>query len=348
MSDFYSPFRIPEAPTAPSIADTEICLFRIHGTPRFEAAVLGVSGSESDSPFTRCREDLTRVLTADSRLTLRKSISSSNAHYVLLLSDRNEPILVISSLMKYYGFGVAVLLKTSPAHAVAFLRSMPHLSHLVADSFPKDCEEPLDPAEPLYLSHLFRSLFLFFETPYNAPVEFKDSFLLFRLLRNNLLPISELFGLSNQVLVASSCSPRFPCSLPFDFSLFESAVLLLLSAFAPSILQHRFHTLFTISDGFPVICMHFPLSLYDQENCPQLRFLKSMFEHHGCFFRIYSGNLVFREIQKLPGLQHMIDPYRIVDHVIVSFSPIKRNWSSLMLHSPIFRLPDHFYDNFIW
>ena len=64
--------------------------------------------------------------------------------------------------------------------------------------------------------------------------------------------------------------------------------------------------------------------------------------------QLYSGELVFREAQKLQGLQHMIDPYRIVDHVIVSFSPIKRNWSSLMLHSPIFRLPDHFYDNFIW
>ena len=348
MSDIFSPFRIPEAESELSLADTEICLFRCHGAARLEASVLAVSGSESDSPFRRCREDLMRILTADSRLTLRQSRSNSNAHYVLLLSEQNEPILVVSALMKYYGFGIALLLKTSPAHAADFLRSMPHISHLIADSFPKDTAEQHDPSATLYLSRLFRSLFLFFETPYNAPAEFKDSFRLFRLLRNNLLSISEFFGLSNHVFVASSCSPNLPCALPFDFSLFEAAVLLLLSAFAPSTLQHRVHTFFTMEDGCPVICMHFPLSLYDQENCPQLRFLKSMFEHHGCFFRIYSGEFVFREAQKLQGLQHMIDPYRIVDHVIVAFSPIKRNWSSLMLHAPIFRLPDRFYENFSW
>ena len=348
MSAILSPFQAPENSIERPLRDTEICLFRCHGATRFEASVLSVSGSESDSPFRRCHEDLTKILTADSLLTLRQSLRSSNAHYVLLLSDQNEPILVVSALMRYYGFGVAVLLKTSPAHAAAFLRSMPHLSHLIAESFPKACTEHQDFTEISYLSRLFRSLFQFFESPYNAPTEFKDSFQLFRILHSKLLPISEFFALNSDILVASSCSPHLSCALPFDFSIFESAVLLLLSVFSTSTIQHRFHTFFTMSDGFPVICIHFPLSLYDQENSPQLRFLKSMFEHHGSFFRIYSGELALREVQKLQGLQYRIDPYQIVDHVIVAFSPIKRNWSSLMLHAPIFRLPDRFYDNFSW
>lgn len=328
----------------------ELCLFRLLPKSPEQSAVIGISGADHGSTFSKPAHLFSEFLSAESKRFFKALRFLGASHYSLLLSEDRKPILVCSSLREYGSLFLAIVLPSSPEAALSFLNTMPSITVQIDPCFSKrSSEDCCSPETFARLNLTFQRLFAFFESPYAAPSEYHDPLRLYRLMRMKFAKIAEAFGINAEFLIQHVINP-LPSEKPtVDLSLYSATALLLLFAVKTYSIESNVRIVFISLDYYPALCLHFRIGSEEYERSELLQFLKKLYAYYGCYFTTCFGAHARTEAQKIPGIGHMINNDRyssLGDHVLNVFAPVKRDWTNFVLHSPIFRLPAGFFDNF--
>ncbi len=330
--------------------DYALCLFSygLNGIPMENVSMI-VDPAEA-SVFSGSDGSLDSILPKSTRAFLRSALKNGSAHYVLLLSSRNTPLLVVTSAFSRSGLCLAIVLGEQIDTVLSYLRAIPQITvlkdPLLSGRLPSS---DFDPAALERLQRCFRRVFTFFESPFAFPTCYTDPIALFRLMKQKLSSLSELFGITPGFLLPYSFDEPIRRNLTVDTDLFAASSLLLSSAIKRYSDGKPFHVVFITVDGCPSVCFHFctPIGLVQEEEITRL--LSPLIRWQSGYLRVLCGEEARKESEKIPGVGYMLKNEGhafLREHVLCIFSPVTRDWSTYVNRSPIFRLPDRFYEGF--
>lgn len=327
-----------------------LCLFSCtrNGFPKQN--VFSVVDSSDGSVFSHLNGSITTILPPKTQKFLQSALNSRSAHYVLLLSKDKTPIFIVSSLLDYSGLCLAVALPGRIETVLAYLQSIPQITVLrdphLSDHTPSAA---FDPAAFERLQKCFGQLFTFFESPFSVPTSYSDPIALFRLMKQKLTALSELFGISPRFLIPYSFEAPIRSGPIVNTDLFAASALFILSAVKRYSIEDVFRIVFISVDGCPSICIHFYGIISTEPEEEFQRFVEPINLRHGGYFRLLRGEDARKESEKIPGVGYILkndSRAPLGEHILCVFSPATNDWTSYTNRSPIFHLPDRFYDGF--
>ena len=327
----------------------ELCLFCCLESGFSKNDILACSGS-TDGLFASCQGSIKQILPEASQKFFCQARKDPAVHYVLLMTTQGSPLLVVTTMARYGGLCFAVAPDASPEDTLAFLRTMPGISCPVDPAFQSTTPATAsDPAVFAYLGTTFRRVFSLCESIYSTPAEHRDALSLFRLLKMKISCAAELFGIEASFVMQQLFREPLRKQIPVDMNLFAATTLLLLFSAQRFGMERRIHVVFMTEDRCPAVCVHFRIDSDGYQGSSLHKFMKMIYERCGCYFRTCFGAPAKKEAEKIPGVGHMIlnDRYSALgDHALNLFSPIKRDWTEFVNRSPVFHLPEHFFDGF--
>ena len=331
-------------------ADPSLCLFSCTRNGFPNQNVISVVDLPEGSVFSALNGSITTILPLKTQKFLLSVLNNQSAHYVLLLSKDKTPIFIVTSIFDYGGICLAAALSERIETVLSYLHSIPQIT-VLKDPLLSD-HTPLPVFDPTAFGRLqkcFGQLFTFFESPFSVPTCYSDPIALFRLMKQKLTALSELFKLTPRFLIPYSFEDPIRSGAVVNTDLFSASALLILSAVKRYSVEDIFHIVFISVDGCPSICIHFYGIISPEPEEELRRFVEPLNLRHGGYFRLLNGEAARKESEKIPGVGYILkNDSRIPfgEHILCVFSPATNDWTSYTNRSPIFRLPDHFYDGF--
>ena len=334
----------------PISCETELCLFRYTNNEFRTESVASTLDPSARSVFPSVGESLSEILSHESQLFLNSVLRDTSVHYVLLLSKANTPILIVTSLLSYGGLCLAIALSEEIDTVLSYLRTIPQITVKKIPSLAsRIAATAFDPAAIERLQGCFRHIFTFFEAPFSSPSCYSDSTALFRLMKQKLSSLSSLFGISPGFLLPYSFHDAIQTDLTVNTDLFIASALLIFFHLERNSIGSDCHVVFLSIDGYPSVCIHFYGILNSDREEDPFRFARSLSEEYGGYFRSIHGEAARKESEKIPGVGYILkndSRAPLGEHILCVFSPTERDWTSFVSHSPIFHLPDCFYEGF--
>lgn len=330
--------------------DHPLCLFSCTRSGFSKQNVISVLNPSEEAIFSDLNGSITTILPLKTQIFLHSALNNQSAHYILLLSKDKTPIFIVSSLFEYDGLCLAVALPGCIETVLSYLHSIPQIT-VLKDPLLHDHPSfsVFDPTAFGRLQKCFGQLFTFFESPFSAPACYPDSIALFRLMKQKLTALSALFGISPRFLIPYSFEDPIRNSSVINTDLFIANALLILSAVKRYSIEDVYHIVFISVDGCPSICIHFYGMISPALEKELYRLVEPLNLRHGGYFRLLNGEDARKESEKIPGVGYILkndNRAPLGEHILCVFSPATNDWSSYINRSPIFQLPNRFYDGF--
>jgi len=334
------------APPAP------LCLFRCTTSGFPKENIISIVEPNDNAFFSRYHKSITAILPYDTQVFLCRTLKDRNTHYVLLLSNDQRPILVVTAASEYGGLCLAVALPAKIESVLSYLRTIPRISILQdpAIATRNFSAFSFDPPVFEHLRQVFVHLFSFFEASFSEPMHYTDPIALFRLMKQKAESLATLFGLRSHFLIPYAFEMPIRTDTAINMTLFSAALLLLFSSITQNAAEKTIRIVFISLDGYPAACVHFrSFSELDTSVSPY-SLLTRLFSKFGGYFKLSRGEEAQKAAEKIPGVGYMVRNERCLtfsEHILCALSPAMHDFTDFVNHSPIFHLPDAFYEGFM-
>lgn len=350
MSQYYADKKLLSRDSAYTVSPDALCLFFCTPSGFPKENVISILEPEEGSVFSKCQKSVTAILPYKTQVFLCNALKDRDTHFVLLLSNDRTPILVATGISEYGGLCLALALPEDVDTVLSYLRSIPRISVQI-DPALSDVTKvaAFDPTIFERLRQIFSRVFTFFEATYSAPMRCVDPIALFRLMKQKAESLASLFGLEAQFLIPYTFEEPIRADVEVNMSLFSATVLLLFSAIKQHSAEETIRIVFLSLNGCPAACIHFrAFAEVDITSFPYYLFPK-LCARFGGYFKLSHGEGARKEAEKIPGVGFMVRNERystLGEHVLCAFSPVSHDFAEYISRSPIFHLPDTFYEGF--
>jgi hypothetical protein len=324
-----------------------ICIFRCTSKGLARVNILAHSGG--GEAFPKNCISIGKVLSQASQNFLVRSVTSTAASYVLLLTKKKIPLLVVTKTAPYSGVCVAFELKADARTTIAFFKTIPNISLLIDPAMEAlPAQRASDPADFARLGLTFRRVFSIFETGEYYQKDCNDPLLAFKLFKLRIQSVAEAFGAEPSYLTQAKFEEPPKKHLSINNALLSLTAIFLFCMLKGSATDPRIHIIFMLVDGCPAVCLHFRGYTDRYKNSPLLYYLRFLFSESSAYFYTGSGEKIQDEAAKIPGIRYIVKAKELLpigEHILVVFSPVRRDWRPYMNRCPLVTLPDDFYDD---